>query len=169
VASELRRLRRWLPAFADGERATWGDVADCLAAAVDALPASAGGARSYARSFAITVLTDAATSPPAGKGNPQEYLRTAGMKPRHAALLLAAATADGTPGAGVGGSAAAALGTLVAAGHVAAAAAALLAGMQSVGPKEAGVGLIITLSNASTVSSAHVLPLHSFVQSRASM
>ena len=41
VTAELQRLRRWLPAFADGERAAWGDVADCLAAAADALPAAA--------------------------------------------------------------------------------------------------------------------------------
>ncbi len=50
VTSELARLRRWLPSFADGEKGTWGDVADCLVNAIDALPVGAVSARVHGAS-----------------------------------------------------------------------------------------------------------------------
>ena len=111
VTSELSRLRRWLPSFADGDRVTWGDVADCLLDAIDALPASAARPRAQGELFANLVLSDAVASPP--MGNVQKFLSGADVKPRHARLLL-----DG--GSDV------TLATLVAAGHITAANRALM-------------------------------------------
>ena len=111
VTSELSRLRRWLPSFADGDRVTWGDVADCLLDAIDALPASAARPRAQGELFANLVLSDAVASPP--MGNVQKFPSGADVKPRHARLLL-----DG--GSDV------TLATLVAAGHITAANRALM-------------------------------------------
>ena len=111
VTSELSRLRRWLPSFADGDRVTWGDVADCLLDAIDALPASAARPRAQGELFANLVLSDAVASPP--MGNVQKFLSGADVTPRHARLLL-----DG--GSDV------TLATLVAAGHITAANRALM-------------------------------------------
>ena len=111
VTSELSRLRRWLPSFADGDRITWGDVADCLLDAIDALPADAARSRAQGELFANLVLSDAVASPP--MGNVQKFLSGANLKPRHARLLL-----DG--GSDV------TLATLVAAGHITAANRALM-------------------------------------------
>ena len=87
VTSELARLRRWLPSFADGEKGTWGDVADCLVNAIDALPVGAVSARTRCELFANTVLIDAVASAEDGDvGNSR--LRDARVESRHAKLLL---------------------------------------------------------------------------------
>lgn len=87
VTSELARLRRWLPSFADGEKGTWGDVADCLVHAIDALPVDAKNARQRCEEFANNVLNDAVQSAEEGDvGN--NRLKKASMKTRHARLLL---------------------------------------------------------------------------------
>ena len=128
VKGELARLRRWLPSFvADGDRpVAWGEIADCLACALDALPQDAAGARAYARRFSVLVLSDAINNPPVPEPHVHAYYERAGLKSRHAASLLVASTEGGDA------SAAAALATLVAAGHVTASAAALLAGLRGV-------------------------------------
>ena len=128
VKGELARLRRWLPSFvADGDRpVSWGEIADSLAEALDALPQDAASARAYARRFSVLVLSDAVNNPPVPEPEVGAYYERAGLRSRHAALLLVASTEGGDA------SAAAALATLVAAGHVVPAAAALLAGLRGV-------------------------------------
>ena len=97
--------------------------------ALDALPPSASNARAIARKFLTDALADAVASPPIRDA--ASYLARANAKPRHCALLLASSVEDGTPGLGSGATAATALATLVAAGHVSAACAALLAAMRA--------------------------------------
>ena len=112
VASELARLRRWLPSFADGTRGTWGDVADCLVSAIDALPEDATSARRRCEAFANQVLNDAVHSAEDGDlGN--NRLERARVESRHARLLMDQGSHE-------------TVATLVAAGYVEPAATALL-------------------------------------------
>lgn len=143
VKGELARLRRWLPSFvADGDRpVAWGEMADCLAEALDALPQDAASARAYARRFSVLVLSDAVNNPPVPEPEVGGYYERAGLRSRHAALLLVASTEGGDA------SAAAALATLVAAGHVVPAAAALIAGFKGVDDWDRRVALLSVASS----------------------
>ena len=112
VTSELARLRRWLPSFADGVHVMWGDVADCLVSAIEALPEDAERPRAQGALFANLVLADTVDAPSVVDSH--AFLAAAGLKAEHARLLL-------------DGGSEATLATLVAAGHVTAATEALTA------------------------------------------
>ena len=119
----------------------WGEMADCLAEALDALPQDAASARAYARRFSVLVLSDAVNNPPVPEPEVGGYYERAGLRSRHAALLLVASTEGGDA------SAAAALATLVAAGHVVPAAAALIAGFKGVDDWDRRVALLSVASS----------------------
>ena len=90
----------------------WGDVADCLVSAIEALPEDAERPRAQGALFANLVLADTVDAPSVVDSH--AFLAAAGLKAEHARLLL-------------DGGSEATLATLVAAGHVTAATEALTA------------------------------------------